>query len=90
MTEKAADAETSGPHCLKVFMVYHNGLLYGTITDLLASASRGQSKEVPTDAPEHSWAASEELAAQSGNGSVPRVRVLLEGKPQDLNPNAAR
>jgi len=28
----------------------------------------------------------EELAAQSGNGSVPCVRVLVEGKPRELNP----
>jgi signal transduction histidine kinase/ligand-binding sensor domain-containing protein len=28
----------------------------------------------------------EELALQSGNGSVPRVRVLLEGKQRELNP----
>jgi signal transduction histidine kinase len=28
----------------------------------------------------------EELAAQSGNDSVPRVRVLLEGKRRELNP----
>jgi signal transduction histidine kinase/ligand-binding sensor domain-containing protein len=27
-----------------------------------------------------------ELAEQSGNGGVPRVHVLLEGKPRDLNP----
>jgi signal transduction histidine kinase/ligand-binding sensor domain-containing protein len=27
-----------------------------------------------------------ELAEQSGNGTAPRVHVLLEGKPRDLNP----
>jgi signal transduction histidine kinase/ligand-binding sensor domain-containing protein len=31
-------------------------------------------------------ALAEELAAQSGNGAVPSVRVLVEGKQQELNP----
>jgi signal transduction histidine kinase/ligand-binding sensor domain-containing protein len=31
-------------------------------------------------------ALAEELAAQSGNGAVPGVRVLVEGKQQELNP----
>ncbi len=31
-------------------------------------------------------ALSEELAAQSDNGAVPFVRVLVEGKPRELNP----